>query len=97
MAHTDSFRKKIDIADMHRLTAMILDISNEFHNKNVTINERVCVIPPTYYLDWFGKYYQNVPLNKYDGPFCIQCMYGIQGVNQPDDNGFDSLMKWIQF
>ena len=38
--HADSFRINISIANMHRLTAMILDVSNEFQTKNVPINER---------------------------------------------------------
>ena len=64
---------------MHRLTARILDVSNAFQNTNVPINERVCVSPPPYYIDWFEKSYPDVPLNQDDGPFCIQCMNGIHG------------------
>ena len=48
---------------MHILTARILDVSNEFHNKNVTIHERVCVSPQKYYIDWFEISYPTVPLN----------------------------------
>ena len=81
MAHSDSFRIKIAIASMHRITAKILDDSNAFHNTNVTIHERVCVVPPPYYQDWFERYYPNVPINRYDGLFCLQCMNGIQGTN----------------
>ena len=66
---------------MHRLTAIILDFSNAFQNKNVPIHERVCVMPPPYYLDSFERSYPNVPLNRDDGPFCLQCMNGIQGTN----------------
>ena len=72
VAHTDSFRINIAITDIHRLTARILDSCNEFQNKNVPIHERVCVSPPTYYLDWFERSYQNVPLNREYGPFCLQ-------------------------
>ena len=64
---------------MHRLTSRILDVSNAFQNTNFTFHERVCVTPPPYYLNWFEKSYQNVPLNLDDGPFCLQCMNGIQG------------------
>ena len=67
---------------MHRLTASILDVSHAFQNTNVTIHERFYVIPPPYYLDWFERSYPNVPLNRYDGPFCIQCMNGIQRTKQ---------------
>ena len=81
MAHADLFKINIAIVSMHRLTTMILDVSNVFQNKNVPIYERVCVIPPTYYLDWFEMSYPNFPLNLDDGPFCIQCMNGIQGTN----------------
>ena len=52
VVHADSLRINIDIGSMHRLTSRILDVSNEFQNKNVPINERVCVSPPPYYLDW---------------------------------------------
>ena len=79
MAHADSFRINIAIAYMHRLTARILDVINAFQNTNVPIHERVCVSPPPYYLDWFERSYPNVPLNRDDGPFCRQCMNGIQG------------------
>ena len=64
---------------MHRITDRILDVSNEFQNKNVPIHERVCASPPPYYLELFEISYPNVPLNQDDGPFCLQCMNGIQG------------------
>ena len=63
---------------MHRLTARILDVSNAFQNKNVPIHEIVCVSPPPYYIDWFEESYPNVPLNRDDGPFCLQFINGIQ-------------------
>ena len=69
----------IDIAAMHRLTTKILDISNYLQNKNVPINEIVCVSPPPYYLEWFEQFHPNVPLNKYSGPFCLQYINVIQG------------------
>ena len=65
--------------DTHRFTARILDVSNAFQNTNVPIHEIVCVSPPPYYHDWFEISYPNVPLNRDDGPFCLQCMNGIQG------------------
>ena len=71
MEHYDSFRINIAIADMHRLTAMILDVNNAFQNTNVPIHERVCVSPPPYYLDLFESSYPYVPLNRDDGPFCL--------------------------
>ena len=79
MAHADSFRINIDIAAMHRLTERILDVSNVFYNTNVTIHEIVCVGPPPYYIDFFERYYPNVPLNRDNGTFCLSCMNGIQG------------------
>ena len=78
MAYADSFRIKISIADVHRLTARVLDVSNEIQNKNVPINEIICVSPPPYYLDWFERSYPNVTHNIDDGPFCLECMNGIQ-------------------
>ena len=74
MAHADSLRINIAIADMHILTARNLDVSNAFQNKKFPIYERVCVSPPSYYLYWFEMSYPYVPLNQYDGPFCLQCM-----------------------
>ena len=64
---------------MHRLTARILDVSNELQNKNVPIHEIVCVIPPTYYINCLENSYQNFPFNKENGPFCLQYMNGIKG------------------
>ena len=64
---------------MHRLNARILDVSNSFQNTNFTIHERVCVIPPPYYLEWFERSYPNVPLNQDDGQFFLLCMNGFQG------------------
>ena len=81
MAHADSFRINIAIAYINILTARILDVSNAFQNTNVPIHERFCVSPPPYYLDWFEIFYPNVPLNRDDGPFCLQCMNVIQGGN----------------
>ena len=45
----------------------------------IPIDEIVCVSPPIYYLDLFEIPYPNVPLNRDDGPFFLQCMNGIQG------------------
>ena len=84
VAHADSFRINISIMAMHRLNTSILDVSNSFQNKNIPIHLGVCVIPPPYYLDWFEKYYPNVPLNIDDGTFFLQCMNVIQGGKQPD-------------
>ena len=78
MAHADSFRINIAIADMHRLTARILDVSNAFHNINVPVHDRLYVSPPPYYLDWFDRYYPNVPLNRYEGTFYLQFINVIQ-------------------
>ena len=74
MAHSDSLRINIDLADMHRITARILDASKSFQNKNFPIHERVCVNPPAYYLDWFDRYYPNVTLNLDEGTFLLQCL-----------------------
>ena len=63
---------------MHILTARILDVSNEYQKKN-PFYERVCVIPPPYYLSRLEIYYPNVPLNRDDGPFCLQYTNEIQG------------------
>ena len=64
---------------MHRITARIFNVSNEFQNKNVPIHKRFCFSPPPYYLDWFERYYLNINLNRDDGPFYLQCINGIQG------------------
>ena len=94
VAHTESFRINIAIAYMHRLTAMILDVSNAFNNTNFPINERVCVIPPPYYIDWFEIYYPNVPLNRDDGQFSTQCMNGIQ-VKNPAGRQYNRLLDAV--
>ena len=57
---------------MHRLTVRILYVSNESKSTNVPIHERVRVSPPPYYIDWFERYYRNVPQNRDDGPFSLQ-------------------------
>ena len=93
MAHAASFRLNVDFASIHRLNARILDVSNAFQNTNVPIHEIICVSPLSYYLNWFERYYPNVPLNRDDGPFCLQCMNGIQGKIQLEENGIDSLMQ----
>ena len=69
MAHADSFRFNIAILDMHRITAIILDVIKAFQNTNVPIHEIVCVSPPAYHLDWSEKYYPNVTLNLDDDYF----------------------------
>ena len=79
MAHDDSFIINIAIAYMHRLTSSILDVSNAFQNTNVPIHERFSVSPPPYYIDSFERSYPNFPLNRDDGPFCVQCMNVLQG------------------
>ena len=94
MVHADSFRINISIEYMHRLTAIILDVSNASQNTNVPINERVCVSPPPYYLDFFERYYPNVPLNRYDGPFLSSVWMEFKEQRQLKKNGIDSLMQW---
>ena len=79
MAHADSFITNIITAATNGLNDIILDVRNGFQNKNVPIHERVCVSPPHYNLDWFERSYPNVPLNRDDVPFCLQCMNRIQG------------------
>ena len=79
VAHVESFRINIAIADMHILISSILDVRNSFQNTNVPIIERVCVSPPPYYTEWFEISYTNVPLTRDDGSFCIQCLNGIKG------------------
>ena len=69
VAHAHSFRINIAISYIHVLTAIISDVSNAFQNTNVPIHEIFCVSPPPYYLDWFERYYSNVPLNRDDGTF----------------------------
>ena len=63
VAYSESFIINIGIVAIYRLTARILDINNAFQNKHFPIHERVCVIPPTYYIDWFERSYPNVPIN----------------------------------
>ena len=79
MAHAGSFRINIDISYMHRLTASILDVSNAFQNTNFPIHDIVCVVPPQYYINWFGISHPNVTLNRDVGPFFLQCINGIPG------------------
>ena len=100
MAHTDSFRTNIDIAAMNIITSRILDVSNAFQNKNVPIHKIVCVSPPPYYLDWFERSYPNVPLNRYDGTFCLQCINGIQGTKPSGrkwNKLFDAVVKIVKY
>ena len=79
MAHADSLIINITIAYIPKLAASILDFINSFQNTDVPIHEKVCVVPPPYYLDWFENFYPNVPQNRDDSPFFLQCMNGIQG------------------
>ena len=79
MVRADSFGIKISIADIHRLTASILDVSNTFQHTYVPIHERVCVSLPPYYIYWLLISYPNVPLNQDDVPFCVQWVNVVKG------------------
>ena len=79
---------------MHRLTARILGVSNAFQNTNVPSHERVCVSPPPYYLDLFERSHPNIPLNRDDDSFCLQCMNGIQGKN-PSGRQWNRLLDAV--
>ena len=94
MEHADSYIINISIAAIHRLTSSILDIKNAFQNTNVVIHEIFCVIPPTYYLDWFQTSYPNVTLNRDYGPFFLQCINGIQ-VTQQDVRQWNRLLDAV--
>ena len=74
VAHAESFIINISIAGIHILTTRISDVSNAFQNTNAPINEKFCVSPPPYYLDWFEISYPNVLFNRDEGKFCLQCM-----------------------
>ena len=80
---------------MNRLTAKILDVINASQNKNASIHRIVYVIPPNYYLDWFEKYYPNVPLNWDERQFYLQCMNGIQGTNPSGSQWNILLYAWV--
>ena len=57
-------------------------------------------MPPPYYLEWFERFYPNVPLNCDDGPFYLQCMNGIQGkktAGRQWNRLLDSVVKIIQY
>ena len=82
MANADSFRINVYIASIHIITASILDVSNAFQNIKFLIHEIFCVSTPPHYLDWFERSYPNVPLNRDDVPFFLQCMNAIQGTKQ---------------
>ena len=58
------------------------------------IHERVCVSTPPYYLDWFKRSYPNVPLNRDDGPICLQCMNAIQ-VTKPSGRQWNQLLDAV--
>ena len=79
---------------MHRLTARILDVSNAFQNTNVPIHKRVFVSPPPYFIDWFEISYPYVPINRYYGPFFLQCMNGIQGT-KPSGRKWNRLLDSV--
>ena len=79
---------------MHRLIARILDVSNEFQNKNIPIHERVCVSLQPYYLDCFARSYPNVPLNQDKDPFFLLCMNRIQGT-KPDTQQWNRLLDSV--
>ena len=64
---------------MNIITFIFLYASNAFQNMNVPIHEKVCVIPPAYYLDLFENPYHSININRDDGPFYLQCMNRIQG------------------
>ena len=70
--HADYLRININITDMHRLTASIWDVSNDFQNKYFPINEIVYVSIPPYNMDYFEQYYPNFLLNWYVVPLFIQ-------------------------
>ena len=81
---------------MHRLTARILDVSNEFQNINVPIHERVCISPPPYYLDWFERSNHNAPLNQDDDPFFFNLSRKFKEQNHLEENLIESLIHWSQ-
>ena len=64
---------------MHRHTSIIFDVINTLQSKNYPTHERVCVIPPPYYMDSFERFHPKVSLNWDDGPFFLQFMNVIQG------------------
>ena len=49
VAHAESFRINISVEAMHRFIGRVVYVSNSFHNTNVPVHGRVCVIPPPYY------------------------------------------------
>ena len=63
VARADSFIINITIVAIHRITAIIVHVSNAFQNTHVPIHVRLSFSPPSYDLDWFERSCPNVPLN----------------------------------
>ena len=83
--HADLFIINIDISDMHRLIASILDVSNAFQNKNLPLIKEFVSVHHLIISTGLKveRSYPNVPLNKDNCPFFLHCMNGIKG-KKPD-------------
>ena len=97
VAHTYSFRANIYIKDIHRLTDRILDVSNAFQNANFPIHERVCFIPPPYYMDWFKNLTPMLLSIEIMLHFSSMYEWNTEKKTHPNSNGIDSFMQWLKF
>ena len=79
---------------MHKLTARILDVSNAFKNTNFLFMKQFVSVHLPIILNGLEISYPNVPLNRDDDPFCLQCMNGIQGT-KPDGRKWNRLLDAV--
>ena len=96
VSYSDLFGVNIPIAPMHRITTIILDVSNDFHNTDYPIHERVFVILQPYYLDWFEKTYPYIPLNQDYIHLFLKCVHIIQGTRQ-EVRQYNQLLGYLSF
>ena len=79
---------------MHRLSASILYASNAFQNKNVTIDERVFVSLPPYYIEWLKRSFPNFYLNQYD---VMNIIKGTKQSGKQCNRIFDAVVTIIKY
>lgn len=53
------------------------------------------ITPPPFYLDWFERSYPNIPIDRREGPFCLQVMNSIQGTKPAGRTWYQLLDKFL--
>ena len=91
----DSIRICLAFSAEHSLILFVIDIHNALQNKLISVNERVYLHPPLYYLLWFKQYYPNYKLPSTKTFYILQSIHAIQDTKPAGKQWHDMIKQFF--